>query len=299
MSSPIRQPIPQSRPFEQRLADFGPELGAFLARVWRRRNRINRRSFRRGMAQIYRLYSGVHPDRDYQEGELFSFIRGLRAAARGYLIKPQGFNNPLSDFGDDLIRIYGEDLWTDFFHVLSSPSPARAIRSRVYVHASCAGASVELMRVIVGQFGRNAGLWEAKTAGPGSLRLDTICCYLYDAASANALVGTLQRAAPGRVADPLPPLVRRVAAGIGVADEPPAIEIYRRGGDRHSFGSFFSSLCWIALKTTPRIGTADADGRHMLDNMQYSLRTLKVDPRNPQRFPEAAALEAWYRAAMG
>ena len=36
----------------------------------------------------------------------------------------------------------------------------------------------------------------------------------------------------------------------------------------------------------------------MLDNLLYSLRTLKVDPGNPQRFPEAALLEAWYQAAV-
>ena len=222
-------PIDQSRPSEQRLNDFGPELGPFLGRVWERRGQINLRDFDAGAGAIYDLYSGVHRARAYRMPELVSFVRGLRAAARHYPIHPQGFEpHALSDFSDSAIQIYGQDLWTDFFHVLSSPDPARGIRSRVYVHASSAAASVELMRVIVGQFGTNAGLWEAKTAGPGSQRLDTIVCYLYDAASADALVGTLQGTARGRVSDPLPPLVKRVAAGIGVADEPSAIEIYRR-----------------------------------------------------------------------
>ena len=47
---------------------------------------------------------------------------------------------------------------------------------------------------------------------------------------------------------------------------------------------------------TPNVKLPTADGRHMLDNMLYSLRLLQVDPRNPQRFPQASALEAWYRA---
>ena len=291
-------PIDQFRPFQQRLNDFGPELGAFLGRVWQRRDNINLRNFDNGVDGIYDLYSGVDRARRYQRAQLVSFVRGLRRAAQQYPIYPQGFDDALSAFNDAAIRVYGRDLWTDFFHVLSSPRPARQIRSRVYVHSANATASIVLMQTIVGQFGRNMGLWEAKTAGPGSERLDTIVCYLYDKASGDALVQTLLTVANSQFADSLPPLVKRVGRGIGVADEPPAIEIYRSGGTRHSFGSFFSSLCWIALKTTPKIGTRDADGRHMLDNMLFALRTLRVDPGNPQQFPDAGALEAWYQRGV-
>ncbi len=291
-------PIDQFRPFQERLSDFGPELGSFIGRVWRERDHINLRDFNTGVGDIYALYSGVERAQRYNEKRLISFIRGLRTAARGYPIHSQHFGRALSEFNDAAILVNGLNFWTDFFHVLSSPSPAKTIRNRIYIHATNAAASIGLMGVIIGQFRTNRGLWEAKTAGPGSMRLDTIVCYLYDLESADALVQKLSITSAAFFLDSLPPLVKRVARGIGVADEPPAIEIYKRGGARHSYGSFFSTLCWVALKTTPNIGTPNADGRHMLDNMLYSLRTLRVDPRNPQRFPDVGLLEAWYQAAL-
>jgi len=157
------------------------------------------------------------------------------------------------------------------------------------------------MAVIVAQFSSLAGLWEVKTCGPGAQRLDTIVAYLYDDASRDALVSLLKVTAaskPANFSDPLPPLVKSEATGIGSADEPPAIEIFKGGGTVHSYGSFFSTLIWVALKNTPQLGTPNADGRHMLDNLLYSLRVLRVDPRNPQRFPEASTLEQWYRAML-
>ena len=54
---PEVSPIDQSRPFEQRLSDFGPELGAFLKRVWQNRAQINLRDFDSGVDAIYDLYS--------------------------------------------------------------------------------------------------------------------------------------------------------------------------------------------------------------------------------------------------
>jgi hypothetical protein len=294
-------PIDQARPFQQRLADFGPELGAFLGRVWQSRGSVNRSSFNEGVSQIYRMYSGNEAARPYDAAGLDTFIADLRSAAGGYAVICQVVDKSLAELGRVEVQVYGRDLWTDFYHVLSTPSPASAIRSRVYVHASGAPASIGLMRVIIDQFGKNAGLWEAKTAGPGSLRLDTIVCYLYDSGSADALVKTLRDTAaqhPDWITASLPPLVQRAADGIGIADEPPAIEIFRRGGTRHSFGSFMSTLCWVALRTTPNIATPAADGRHMLDNMLFALRALRVDPKSPQRFPEAPALEAWFSASV-
>ncbi len=292
--------IDQSRPFDQRLNGFGPELGPFLGQVWRRRTTINLRDFEAGTAAIYALYSGrAMGERRYNLKELQSFIRRLRSAVGQYSVHLQALERPLSTLTDTDIEVYGQDLWGDFFHVLVSPNPTQDVRSRVYAHAADANASIQLMTLIIQQFDINVGVWEAKTAGPGAQRhFDTIVSYHYDAASADALVGILQTAQPNLFIDSLPPLVKRVAPGIGVADEPPAIELYRSGGTRHSFGSFFSTLCWVALKATPNVASPNADGRHMLDNMLYSLRTLGVDPRNPQRFPAAAQLEAWYRASV-
>lgn len=294
-------PIDQTRPFDQRLGEFGPELGAFLRKVWDARAQIDLKSRRRGVGAIYGLYSGADKSRAFDETELTLFIRNLTDAANGNAIMCQGLGRALGDLKDSEIEVYGQDLWTEFYHVLSSPRPAQKISARVYVHAADAKASTTLMTAIVAQFGINKGLWEAKTVGPGALRLDTIVCYLYSPQDADALVGTLQSVAgknPELFVDSLPPLVKRVGAGIGVADEPPAIEIYTGGGARHSFGSFFSTLCWIALRGVPNLSTPQADGRHLLDNMLHALRLLKVEPKNPQRFPEARALETWYRGSL-
>jgi hypothetical protein len=293
--------LDQSRPFAQRLNDFGPELGAFLGRVWQGRALISLTDFDLGTNAIYGLYSGNTANRAYNSAELGRFIKSLRNLARNFTVHVQSFDRPLSDFSDAMVRVNGRDLWDDFFHVLASPSPSRQIRNRVYVHAANAPASLQLMTAIVGQFGNNNGLWEVKTAGPGATRLDTIVAYHYDANSRDALVQMLiqlSQSHAGLFVDMLPPLVKRAGPGIGTADEPPAIEIFRNGGTRHSFGSFFSTLCWVALKNTPKVNTPAADGRHMLDNMLYSLRLLRVDPKNPQEFPEAGALEAWYQAQV-
>jgi len=294
-------PVDQTRTFEKRLSDFGAELGRFLDRVWRQRAGIDITSFARGTATIYGMYSGRAAQRAYAEAELKTFMDGLKGLAGRYAVCPQGCPVMSDKWSDALIKVYGHDLWCDFYHVLSTPNPAKAIRARVYVHAANPGASLEIMKVIVDQFGVNTGLWEAKTAGPGAVRLDTIVAYLYDDAARGDLVTQLKKTAASQAslfADSLPPLVKREGAGIGIADEPPEIEIFRGGGTQHSFGSFFSTLTWVALKNTPNVRQNTADGRHMLDNVLYSLRVLRVDPRNPQRFPEASTLEQWYLTSV-
>jgi hypothetical protein len=196
------------------------------------------------------------------------------------------------------IVVFGPELWTDFFHVFSSTR--ENVRTRAYVHATNWPAGLEIMKVIVGQYSSIAGIVEAKVCGPGSQRVDTIVAYFSDGASRDALIKVLAKTAANRPAlftDSLPPLVKREAPGIGSSDEPPEIEI-RQGLSRHSFGSFYSALIWVALKSTPQVATPAADGRHMLDNMLYSLRLLRVDPRNPTRFPDAAVLEQWYQAKI-
>lgn len=293
--------IDQSRSFKERLDDFGPELGAFLGKVWKERAKVNLGSFEDGMWDIYGMYSGSTSQAAFSLKTLTKFVAGLKKLAGTHEISPQSgvhHGSDLADFDEAAIGVYGADLWGDFFHVLASPRPAKDIRARVYVHASSPDASLEIMKVIVGQFGMNKGLWEVKTCGPGAIRLDTIVAYLYDAESAASLVQLLNATAEKKKAwftDKLPPLVKREGPGIGSADEPPEIEIYRAQGTRHSFGSFFSTLCWIALKNTPKVMEKDADSRHMLDNMLFSLRMLEVDPAKPQRFPAAKKLAEWYK----
>jgi hypothetical protein len=91
-------------------------------------------------------------------------------------------------------------------------------------------------------------------------------------------------------------LVRREGKGVGSADEQPEIPFVDADHQEGSFGSFYAALVWLALKTTPNLRSADAEPRHFLDNVLYSLRLLQIDPKRPSVFPAKEALEAWYRA---
>jgi len=289
----------QNRSFEQRLADFAPELGSFLNKVWRSRSAIDLQRHDVGSGQIYGMYSGTTPDRPFNADKLLTFVAQLKAVAGHYNIKCQALGRTLGDLNKSEICVYGPTLWTDFFHVFSQSRMA-TVRNRLYVHATNWSSGLEIMRVIIGKYSSNRGISEAKICGPGSKRLDTIVAYLVDEASRNTLMSDLMIAAkrrPALFADSLPPLIKRVAPGIGTSNEPPEIEI-EKGKTRHSFGSFYSSLIWVALKETPQVATPNADPRHMLDNMLYSLKLLRVDPRDPTCFPDAAALEQWSEAKM-
>jgi len=293
--------IDQNRSFQQRVNDFGPELGGLLSRVWSLRGSIDIANLDHGSRQIYRMYSGSSAKVPFSAPALLSFIAGLKALAGAHKIKCQELGVFLGDLGMAGIFIHRLDLWTDFFHVLATAKLGEHAQRRVYVHAANPAASLEIMAVIVGQFG-SLGLREVKTCGPGSLRLDSIVAYLNDNASRDALVSLLlntAKAKPALFNEALPALVKREGTGIGSADEPPRMKLFEdEKKAKHSFGSFYSALIWVALKNTPELGKPNADGRHMLDNVLYSLRLLRVDPRNPQSFPEAGALEQWYRASV-
>jgi hypothetical protein len=299
IGKPMNANINQNRTFQQRLTDFAPELGAFLNQVWNARATIDLTDYAVGSDQIYGMYSGTTPDRPYNPKKLAVFVDQLKGIAGTYNIKCQELDKTLNHMSDGEISFYGLDLWIEFYHVfsLSKQYPARY---RLYVHASNWPAGIEIMKVIIGQFTSLTSLVEAKIVGPGSLRLDTIVAYLSDEGERAKLIEVLLKTAQARpdlFADALPPLVKRAALGIGTTDEPPKVEI-KAGRLRHSFGSFYSNLIWVALKSTPQVKSPTADGRHMLDNVLYSLRLLNVDQRNPTRFPDALALGEWSERMM-
>lgn len=291
--------INQNRTFQQRLTDFAPELGAFLSQVWNARASIDLADYDVGSDTIYGMYSGTTPDRPYNATKLAVFVDQLKGVAGTYNILCQELETTLNFMSDSEVSVYGHDLWIEFFHVLSV-SKAYPPLYRLYVHATNWPAGIEIMKVIVGQYTSLASLAEAKIVGPGSQRLDTIVAYLCDEGERARLIEVLVKTAKARpdlFADALPPLVKREALGIGTTDEPPKVEI-KAGRLRHSFGSFYSNLIWVALKGTPQVKNTTADPRHMLDNVLYSLRLLGVDPRNPTRFPDAKALQEWSERMM-
>jgi hypothetical protein len=306
-----------TRTFEQRLKDFSPELGGFLGKVWEKRKTVDLDDID-GTWDIYALYSAGKDDRKYSFKELKTFLADLAKIAGKYDVEIQQLvdkdkkTRTIKSLSPADRKANGPFLWTAFYHAICKDEPKGTV-ARVYVHAASTKASLELMTTIIGEFGKNKGLWEAKTCGPGSNRLDTIVAYFYDEESAKSLVEVLKGVQAKKkelFIDKLPPLVKRDAPGIGTAGEPPAIEvdIHTRhiidnddptgfkDPTRHSFGSFFSTLCWIALKETPKVDKDDADGRHMLDNVLQSLRLLEIDPVKAHRFPANAKLEQWYAA---
>ncbi len=291
MSSPV-SPINQNRSFNERLSDFGPELGPFLSSVWNDRANLNLQEANTGISQLYARYSGVENRVAYDDGEMDLFLKSLTHLAGTYKVSCQKARKYLTDIQDSDLPI----LWTDFFHVLAG-GEKKTNRFRVYAHASSWRASMEIMTAIVATYGK-LGISEVKTCGPGSLRLDTIVAYLYDEDSQTKLVGIVSNLDPSYFTDSLPALVKRVGAGIGTADNPAKIAVIKERGTRFSFGSFYCTLIWLALKTTPNVIQPNAEARHFLDNLLFSMRALKIEPSNPQSFPAAAELEAWYKKSV-
>lgn len=291
-----------TRPFSQRLNDFGPALTSFLGKVWRGRATVSLSDFSKGRNTIYGFYAGTTPDRPYNELKLVGFVREMKSIAGkyGYKVYPQDTDATALD-SPIAILVNGEDLWTEFFHVIGRRTEGRVTTSRVYINAVDSDASLDIMAEAVKYMSTAPDMWEVKNTGPGPTRLDTIVAYFYTQEAADTFAQemvTLRQREPTWFGQTLPPLVTVVAPGIGQAGQPPSIEIYKIGGTNHSFGSFYSTLCWMALRRTPNVRKETADGRHFLDNVLHSLRLMNLDPKNPTRFPDNQTLERWYQATL-
>lgn len=290
--------ISQARSYQERLQDFGGGLGQFLGAVWNVRANVDVQNYENGCNYIYRMYIGNPQVGSLDFAELRAFISQLRQVGAGYKITCQGMNpHHLSDYSDALVSVHRDKLWKCFFHVCYSAGGG-AGRARAYVHASGWRAGLNILDFIVRQFGMMPDLYEAKIAGPGHTRLDTIVAYFYYRDTRDALVRMLIDEAgrhPGWFAEGLPTLVRREGRGIGSADEQPEIPLFDADHKEGSFGRFYAVLVWLALRNTPDLGTS-TEPRHFLDNVLYSLRLLKINPKTPSMLPAKEDLEAWYAA---
>lgn len=298
-----------TKTFEQRLGDLSKELGEFVAKVWKNRGDVNLESFPVGRNTIYSYYVGAAKNRPITFEELLSFVNELKKIAGKHQTVAQDTPNPktektlyLSELDERLTWMLAQKLWTEFFHVVAKNAEKPTL-ARVYVHATDGKAALEIMKVCVAHFAKNPNMWEVKIAAPGAVRLDTIVAYFYDDESAQLLVNVLKELRKTKAAlfaKDLPPLVKEVEPGIGTAGEPPKVEIEiytgTANGTRHSFGSFFSALCWLGLKTLPAPEKdKQPDGRHLIDSVLYSLRLLEIDPKKHDKFPAKEKLEAWYK----
>jgi hypothetical protein len=228
------------------------------------------------------------------------FIEKLQRAAGPYEGMVQELEMPLGDVGEVQLAMHGNELWTEFFHIFND-TRSTVTTTRVYCNVPKTGHALQVMDLITDEFQEDREIIEAKVAGPGEIRDDRIVGYCASNRSAERLAGVLAECAktnPGCFVDKLPPLVKRVSPGIGIADEPPGVEIHAGQGARHSFGTFYSTLCWIALKSTPNVREKNADGRHFLDELTFSMRMLQINPLMPYRFPAKPQLEQYYREVV-
>ncbi len=290
--------VDQTQSFETRLRrDFNSEMSNFLLRAWAARRRVNLIDAEAGMWNLYDLYSAPERSHRYSRRTLLSFMRDLNQAAGGKKIIAQKLGT-VSGASEAVLALNGMALWCEFFHV-PNPDSVGDVSRRVYVNSATARAGVRIMRRLILLFPALPGFSNVKTCGPGAIRPDKIVAYMVDEKTRTAVLARLKQMTTshaGWFTDELPSLVKRVDPGIGIADEPPAVELYRGEGARHSFGSFYSTLVWVALKTTPNVSNDRADPRHMLDNLLFSFRALRISPKFSHSFPERGAIEAWVKA---
>jgi hypothetical protein len=306
----------KDRDFRGRLTDFSDELRLFLEEVWMRKSLIDLDNHKEATNYIYCLYAGpgnYAPDADPLV--LDEFTSRLMFIAGSNLVACQDMEpKMLSEytFGDIMRKRH--KLWKTFYHVLNGANGGAGVTKRVYVHTANWKSSLEVIKLFVGQFAKLPGLKEVKTAGPGASRYDSILAYVDDTESRTAIVSMLKEDAqrnPQRYADGVPLLAKKEERGIGTADEPPKMRVVSGGDERHSYGSFFADLIWLALRSTLRPSAAErgwqelqgalnkcvpVDPRHFLDYMLYNLRLLRIDPKNPSEIPDKGTLESWYRA---
>lgn len=298
-------PIDQrpQRTFEERLADFSPELNRFIRVAWSNRMAIDLQHATQGADQLYHLYRGHIGGRQLDRQALQLFLDRMvnLAAGRHTFVQGGGEVTSLDDLADPDVLVSHRKLWKAFYHV----GQGHGATKRVYVHATDMAAGLRLMEAAAGWLDEIPGFLKIKICGPGAIdRNDTIVAYLDDQWAQAELVRRFEamlRQVPGLVADRLPPTVRRVGVGLGIADEPPEFHVYNADKGKHSFGEFYASILWLALSTTPDCKLPTADGRHLLDNVLYVLRSLGVNPQVPHEFPDRERLVEFDRRfrAMG
>lgn len=287
-----------SRSFEDRLGDFAPELASFLRQVWAQRAAVVGNAL-----DLYDLYSGTSDCKRISLDELQQFFSKVRSILPPASIFVQDYPRPqeftaLSTLTSSEIKLHRHALAARFYHFINAPGNAF---HRIYVHSQDLGSGLEIIDEVVSYFSRIPGILEAKIIGPAITgRADTIVIYLDSPEASDELLAKLlefHKCRGGSFAPGVPALVKEVVPGIGTSSEPPKFEIQTGGGTRHSFGTFYCDLIYIALKNTPNVGSPTADGRHLLDNLLWSLRLLGIQPRDHLAFPDRDKLEA-YQAAL-
>jgi len=282
--------------------------------------------------KIYELYSGPSTSNRYDPAShrdlLQLFLRGINGIRQecGKRVSIQGYGDTLAvedlvqfmvqgiGTGDNfllpctilckewrmqvpqtvhgMVDLLETDLWTNFYHFLSSRFGTLRITKRIYIHGSSLANSMRILRACCGLLDHPScqGLMELKIAGPGcGARLDTIVVYLTDDQAVKSFLFLMKHLNlnPGWFAHGVPKGVEEVLPGVGLADEPPDIGLIQvidfedvseedrlQNQEGQSFGSFLAKLMVIAMK--------DCHSEvAFLTNLLNLFRLCNIDPANP------------------
>jgi hypothetical protein len=300
---------------------FQEQLGALVREVWEREKRLRRqarvvggRLMRTYLAEgdIYAMYgknSTVARVDIAQLNGFFDDLDRIRAAHGTDVYVQTGEFFPFDPVrailgGGDLqaARYWAAEAWDAFYHFMA-PNPCD-VRRRVYVHAKNTQSGLVILQTVVNALHtpRGQGVHEAKIAGPGAQRLDTVIVYCRDDHTAEAMLALLRGVDAGHFRRGVPAGTREVSNGVSVADQPSPLEVWEtfqsgrlQAIEAVSFGDFYAKVIHMALGyPDPRLPDAhqpkEADSLQALEeNVKAALTVCGVDPETPHEIARSDA----------
>ena len=162
---------------------------------------------------------------------------------------------------------------------------------RVYIHLAnpCAAPGIAVLKALVPKLKTVPGFDKVKMFGPsqGEDRNDNIVVYCSTAAAQKEIASIAKALPPNLLQADIPRWVKQVAPGIGVADEPPGVELFHGDSSKQSFGKFLSKLIYLAW--THNKSKTDFE---FLSLVRIAMETAGMDPLKPHKHSRKAEVEA-------
>lgn len=279
-----------SNPEQALLHYFHADLQAWINKVWQLKNSIlaeAKTDEDSACWMIYGLYGQAGGSSQFDPSEMQRFTNRFLKIMTRYRYP---LHTGVSQSSAGHYALQGQNPWDAFYHIEPNKCNYGAIKKRIYIHTKEPTVKGMLvLAAIVHMLETCDGLEKVKIAGPGEKsRLDTIVVYLQDKPTAiNAVLVALQNPALADCFEAGLPLgVDEKSVGVGVADEPPAIGVTRKGEEsEQSFGWFYSGTLLVALVSTPNSKIA------FMESVLNLFELAKIDPKNPASLSEARKLE--------
>lgn len=278
---------------------FDPALFEFLMK-------LHRMGGAQKVGSIYGEYnlSLLRPsevDDDFWYDELIAVLKGLHEIGGQPQLQPDGRKPPREFNLDANVAFYSKtttseegveepDDLLDCVYWFGEDGAVSA-QKRVYIHVAepLAKCGIDVLKVLVPKLGRVAGFQKVKMFGPktGRGRNDSIVAYCVDSASQKEIARTAAALSRTLFQPDVPRWVKCVAPGIGVADEPPSVEVFPGDTNQQSFGKFLSKLIWCAWEHN-ELGT-DVE---FLRLVLIAFETAKMNPLKPHKHSLRAGVES-------